>query len=120
MPVAYPSNLPQWAHRGYQEEPVDNLVRTESSVGPPLTRPRSTAPRRRLSVPLKVTETQKNAIQLFHDTALIFGSQEFEKVDFANPGGTTYVYTFAEPPKFQWEGSNVWTTEYKLWLLRAA
>lgn len=118
--VVYPTDLPQFTQLQGSEQLPDNLVQTEMDMGPRQTRRRSTLAFSTLQVPFTVTTTVKDAIKDFYTDTLADGSLEFQKVDFFEEGGTSFIYKFQSPPSFTWIGSNVWTTTFNLYKIREA
>lgn len=118
--VVYPGNLPQFSQLGGRDQLADNLVVNEMETGPPQTRRRNTLVFSPLDVPFRVKTATKEDIETFYNDTLANGSLEFQKVDFLEPGGTTFVYKFRSPPSFDWMGGEIWTTTFQLWKIREA
>ncbi len=119
MPTAvYPSSLPQAPQfQGYQEQLQENLVRNTTGVGPPKTRPRSTAPRKAITWIMTLTPAQKTTLSTFFETTLVFGSLEFQH-QLPDDPATQAIYKFSTPPQFSARGPNLWTVSMSLMIVR--
>lgn len=120
MTVLYPASLPSFPQIGYTEKLQDNLIRNETGVGPPKTRPRSTAPRKTVSFPLTLNQTQKETLDTFFQSSLAFGSSEFQS-HLPDDSGTEAIYKFLSPPTFRAISAGTdrkWTTTLQLEIIR--
>ncbi|KKM60608.1 hypothetical protein LCGC14_1540110 [marine sediment metagenome] len=118
MVVLYPESLPQFPQiSGYTEQLQDNLIRNTTGVGPPKTRPRSTAPRKTVSFPITLTQTQKDILDTFFKTNLSFGTSEFQ-LHLPDDSGTEAIYKFLKPPAFRSIGGDKWSVTLQLEIIR--
>ena len=120
MAVLYPSSLPSFPQIGYTEKLQDNLIRSKTGVGPPKTRPRSLAPRKRISFTITLTQAQKETLDSFFQTNLSFGSLEFQS-HLPDDSGTEAIYKFLSPPTFRAISAGedrIWTTTLQLEIVR--
>ena len=118
MPTAvYPASLPQVPLIGYRETLADNLVRNEFDVGPPKTRPRSTAPRKQMTWAMNLTQAQKETLVSFFEDSLAFGSLEFQH-RLPDDAGQQAIFKFTEPPQFNLISPTTWSVSMSVELLR--
>ena len=118
MTVLYPASLPQIPQiSGYSEQLQDNLIKNITGVGPSKSRPRSTAPRKTVSFPITLTQTQKETLDAFFQSSLAFGSLEFQ-LTLPDDSSTNAIYKFLNPPAFRSIGGSKWTTTLKLEIIR--
>lgn len=118
MPIAvYPPSLPKVPLLGYRETLADNLVRNEMEIGPPKTRPRSTAPRKQMVWTMNLTQTQKNTLVFFYETTLTFGSLEFQH-QLPDDSGQQAIFKFSEPPQFNLTSPTTWSVTMTVEMLR--
>jgi len=119
MVVLYPANLPP-LHTvivGHEEAFPDNLVRNEMDVGPPKTRPRSTAPRRAFNLPFVLHSDQREDLEEFFFNELVYGSLEFQ-ASLPHDENQQAIYKFRSRPVLRSLGSEQWSTVFDLELLR--
>lgn len=102
MVDAWPAGLPQRSLiQGYQEGVGDGLLEYQPDAGPTISRRRTTAVVRPLTVSFELTSAQLAILRTFYDTTLMGGS-----LPFTFPGPTeaaTYLV------KFQKDGIPKWT-----------
>lgn len=117
MTVLYPTTLPQFPQIGYTEEYEDNLIRNEVGVGPSKTRPRSTAPRKKISFTITLTQSQKSTLEDFFKTSLAYGSLEFQH-HLPDDATTNAIYKFQSPLQFKMLSPSAWSVTMKLEITR--
>lgn len=83
--VSWPSTLPQ-SPRAWQEEMVDNLIRTQVSAGPPKVRRRFTASRIQARASFILKREQYDTLKQWFESELEHGVQAFS---FRNPNSNT-------------------------------
>ena len=113
MPVSWPGNVPSELERNtWSRQPIDSVVRTPMSAGPPKTRPRSTITRYTIRGSIVMSETELAAFETFYETDLANGSLTFDFPDPLDPD-TTVSVKFAAP----YAASNVDGELYRLSLV---
>lgn len=100
----WPSDLPQAALvAGYQQQPPNLIIRTETEAGVAKVRRRFTAGARRLNMAFLMTGAQVIIFDAFYLQTLEGGALRF---DFAQPGNTAYGWCrIIEPPTYEPAGS---------------
>ncbi len=95
--TAWPGDLPRQPMDGsYSYAPVDNVVRTDNDVGPPITRRRFTGSSRVESGTLALNEAQARSIVDFWDIDLAQGSLDFTMPSWRD--GVVRDHMFVGPP----------------------
>jgi hypothetical protein len=100
MASVWPGTLPQeFLQRGYNETFPNNVVISQTGVGPPLIRRRGTAAPQPIRGILHLTAAQLETLRTFFNTTLKHGSLEFE---WEHPTeGSTINFIFVSPPVIQ-------------------
>jgi len=97
MPT-FPDTLPAPLANSFQEQPANNIVRTQMDVGPAKVRRRTTANVRSISVAYVLSEAQLQTLETFFLTDAAGGALSF---DFTHPRtGATVTARFTEPPQY--------------------
>lgn len=111
--ATWPTSLPQQALLdGYQEQAMDNVVRSSVDQGPEMTRPRYTAAPVDFSVSLILTSTQCDALDSFYDATLNFGTTAF---DWLHPRtGAAASLSFRARPGYSAAGGGYFRTSLSL------
>lgn len=121
MSVAvYPTGLPKFSEsilREYEESLPDNLIRTPTDVGPPLTRPRTRSPRRPYRIGFILTEAQRDTLDNFFNEDLTFGSLEF-RTSLPTDVNQDGVFKFTSPPNYRAVSASRWAVSLNVELLR--
>ena len=119
--VVWLASLPQFPLiDNYQEARPKNFIENQTSVGPPLRRPRSTSAPSSVSMAFIVSRDQKVALDNFYDTTLAGGTLSFAALDFSKASSTRYVYQFRDEPSYSPIGTEHFQVSIGLWRLRAA
>ena len=88
----------------------DNVYRSEATDGPVITRKKYTRARENLpSFTWQLNQTDKEAIETFHDDTLASGSLSFS---FSHPrirNGAAMTVRFSEPPTYTNYSKNFWS-----------
>ena len=114
MTATWPTTLPQcFTVSSYEEETADNLVTSETSVGPDKIRRRSTADVSTLSGDLIMTNAQCEALRTFVKVDLAGRSRAFF---FPDQRGGTALVRLADPLKIARTGPK-WVVRMKLEVL---
>ncbi len=117
MVDAWPATLPQCFNIGYADGEGDGLLETDPDIGPPITRPRTTASVRALSGPMRMTKAQIGILSTFYRTTLLRGALPFS---FPDPtfGGTVLVkFLKGDQPAWQQTAPGVYSVSIKLAVL---
>ncbi|MEN6535653.1 MAG: hypothetical protein ABFD89_18460 [Bryobacteraceae bacterium] len=117
MVDAWPATLPQCFIVGYSDGEGDGLIETAPDIGPPISRPRSTAVVRPLSGAMRMTRAQIAILSAFFRTTLLRGSLPFS---FTDPtfGGTVLVkFPKGSQPSWQQTGPGMYRVNITLSVL---
>lgn len=111
--ASWPTSLPQLALLdGYQEQAVDNVIRSSVDQGPEITRPKYPATPVDFTFSLVLTSVQCTALDAFYDATLNFGTAAF---DWLHPRtGVAASLTFRAPPGYQGVGGGYFRTTLAL------
>lgn len=111
--ASWPTSLPQLALlEGYQEQGVDNIIRSTVDQGPEITRPKYTATPVDMTVSLVLTSAQCDALDSFYDATLNYGSAAF---DWLHPRtGAAVSLHFRARPGYQGIGAGYFRTSLSL------
>lgn len=118
MVDAWPGTLPQKVLvEGYAEGVGDGLLEYQPDTGPPITRRRTSASPRPLTVTFELTSAQIATLRTFFDTTLLGGS-----LPFTFPGvieGSTYLVKFQKDGLPRWTalGGDYFSVAISLWVL---
>lgn len=77
MPEVWPSTLPQKLLLGAVLESADNLLESQTDVGPPITRRRSTSAPQPLSGAMVINQAQLDVLSFFVDETILGGALPF-------------------------------------------
>jgi len=113
--TAWLSTLPQNVNmNGYQEEPVDNTIRSSMSYGPDKIRRRTTSVIFNCVMPMVLTTAQTALLDTFYYTTLEQVGTFTWKNHRTQAAAT---YRFRSPPVYQTLGKGLWSTALQLELL---
>jgi hypothetical protein len=113
----WPLSLPQRPlAEGFHERAADTLVRTQMEAGPAKVRRRFTAGVRTMDLQLRLTGSQVETLDGFHDSTLAGGALAF---DWVHPRTDLAIRCrFAEPPSYApYAAGRLWTATLKLEIL---
>lgn len=98
IPV-WPTSLPErFDADGYEEEEANNILRSETDMGPPMVRKRTSANVLPVKGSLYLTTAQRATLREFYRDDCQSGSIRFSWVDQIT--GDPLEYRFKEPPKW--------------------
>ena len=118
MTDVWPVSLPQKVLvSGYGEGVGDGLLEYQPDTGPPITRARSSASPRPLSMQFELTRAQLATLRTFFDTTLIRGALPF--LFPAVIEGGSYLVKFQKQgiPKWVSLGGDYFSVSMTLWVL---
>lgn len=106
MAVAWPGTLPDRpSRRGYRARRQDNLLKNDTSKGPPLVRRRFTARSQILDVTYEMTTAQKDTFVTFFEDSLLDGE---ERASIPHPEGGANTEFWVEEPEWTPRGPDLW------------
>lgn len=109
--TAWPATLPQSQFLRTTEEDDDAVLRTSMDAGPPSRRNKYTGLTAKVTTPIVINGTQKQAFDTFYRTTLKNGALSFT---WTSPtDDTTVSYAFSKPVK--WTLIRGGTTETRVW-----
>lgn len=113
MAIVWPVTIPdEFMDDGFAESPPDNSIRSQTDIGPPKIRRRSTAGIRPIVGQQKMTSAQVATLDTFYVTTTQSGSLDFEK---KNPRtGSTVNMVFSKPPRYRPAGGDYWFVDLEL------
>lgn len=118
MAIAWPVGLPQYVLvDGYGEDEADNLIEYGPDIGPPISRPRSSAAARQFDIVFNLSRAQLATLRTFFRTTLISGSLPFTIPAPSVAGNYTVKFRKGSQPKMAALGGNWFRVTCGLWIL---
>lgn len=111
--ATWPTSLPQiLLLDGYDEQPVDNVIRSPVDQGPEITRPKYSSTPIDFTGSLILTSAQCDALDSFYDATLNFGTAQFDWVNSRT--GAAVSLKFRARPGYQGAGGGLYRTTLSL------
>lgn len=111
--VDFPSSLPQYLDTdGFEDEIPDDRLRSQTDIGPPMMRRRSSAKPTPVKGAQLLTETQFQTLKDFYNDDLDGGVLRFNWI--GQTTGNAVEYRFVTPPKRSAIYNDLFVVEYDL------
>jgi hypothetical protein len=118
MVDAWPATLPQFVlQSGYSEGEGDGNVEYKPDAGPTITRRRSTADMRPLSMSFELSREQKAALREFYEVTLLNGSLPFTFPAPSEDGDYLLKFQKGGAPRYASLGGNEFSASMSVWIL---